>query len=465
MEDNTRQAVPLEELHSELREARKETEAEAQAADAEVSAEIAAEAEVRASVQTEEAERWHGVSTEDKAVHEVMTRAVVDAIVRDELEQKLKSGRQLHVKLGIDPTGPLLHLGRTVPLFKMRQLQDMGHQIVLIIGDFTALVGDASDKDTSRPMLSSEQIEKNMATYKEQIGKILDLNRVEFRYNSEWLKPLNFNDVIRLASKFTVAQMIQRENFSDRWEQSKPIGLHEILYPLMQGFDSVAVEADLELGGTDQLFNLMAGRALQQDFAQAPQSVMTMNMIAGTDGRKMSTTWGNAIWILDEARDQFGKVMSMNDEVIPVYMESCTRMPMEEVERFRKRLEDGSFHPMDAKKRLAWEIVKMYHSEAAADQARLDFERQFQERGMPSEIPVVPVEKAASDKANEAGEVGILDLLINIGLAPNRKQAQRLAEQGGVRINDERITDREHRVKPVDGMIIKAGRSFVRIGG
>src|SRR5207253_7490502 len=224
------------------------------------------------------------------------------------------------VKLGIDPTGPLLHLGHSVQLLKLRQLQDLGHQVVLIIGDFTALVGDASDKDAQRPMLSREQIETNMATYKEQIGKILDLDKVEFAYNSQWLASLNFNDVIRLASKFTVAQMIQRENFSERWEQGKPIGLHELLYPLMQGFDSVAIEADAELGGTDQLFNLMAGRALQEDIGQQPQSVMTMNMIPGTDGRKMSTTWATAIYILDEPRDQFGKRMSMHDDVIMFYL-------------------------------------------------------------------------------------------------------------------------------------------------
>jgi tyrosyl-tRNA synthetase len=464
MED-TRQVKTPEELHSELREERKELEAEARADGAEADAEMATEAEVRAGVQMEEAEMWGGVDTDPDKIHEVMTRAVVDAIVRDELEQRLKSGRKLRVKLGIDPTGPLLHLGRSVPLFKLRQFQKMGHQVVLIIGDFTALVGDASDKDASRPMLSKEQIESNMATYKEQIGKILDLDKVEFRHNSEWLAPLSFADVIRLASKFTVAQMIQRENFSDRWEQGKPIGLHEILYPLLQGFDSVAIEADVELGGTDQLFNLMAGRALQEDYGQAPQSVMTMNMIPGTDGRKMSTTWGNTIWMRDEPRDQFGKIMSTSDEVIPIYLESCTDLPMDEVGRISKGLEDGSVHPLDTKKRLAWEIVRIYHSAAEADQAQADFEKQFQQRGIPESVPKVSVERARGDKADENGMVGILDLLLNTGLATSRKQAQRTVEQGGMRVDDEKITDREQRVKPVAGMVIKAGRSFVRIAG
>ena len=445
-------------------EVESEIAAESEAAFAEAAAELAAEAQARAHVVAEEAEMWGGVNTSDEKIHEVMTRAMAEIIVREDFEKQLRSGRKLRVKLGIDPTGPLLHIGRSVPLFKLRQLQDMGHQIVLIIGDFTSLVGDASDKDDRRPMLTREQIEKNMETYKEQIGHVLDLDKVEFRYNSEWLAPLNFNGVINLASRFTVAQMIQRENFSDRWDAGKPIGLHEILYPLMQGFDSVAVKADVELGGTDQLFNLMAGRVIQESFDQIPQTVICVNMIAGPDGRKMSTSWGNTINLLDEPKDQFGKLMSMGDDVIPVYFESCTRVPMAEVERVRKGLADGSIHPMDAKKDLAWEIVRTYHGIEAANQARADFERQFQNREMPTEVPIVSHERAVGDKADERGEIGVLDLLINTGLAPNRKRAQRLVEQGGVRIGDERVTDREQRVKPVEGMVIKVGRSYVRIG-
>ncbi len=463
--NNTRQVTTPEEMHSELREERKEIEALAEAEMQEANAEIAAEATVRAGVQTEEAERWDGVNVSDERIHEVMTRAVAEIVPRDEFEKMLRSGRKLRVKLGIDPTGPRLHIGRTVPLFKLRQFQDMGHQIVLIIGDFTAIVGDASDKDAQRVMLTPEQIEANMATYKEQIGKILDIDKVEFRYNAQWLGPLTFHDVVRLASKFTVAQMLQRENFAVRWEESKPIGLHELLYPLMQGFDSVAIEADIELGGTDQLFNLMAGRALQPEFGQPPQGVICVNMIAGTDGRKMSTTWGNAIYLLDEARDQFGKIMSMGDDVIPVYMESCTLLSMDEVKRVREGLENDSVHPMDAKKQLAWEIVRMYHSDEAANTARADFERQFQNREMPSEIPLVPIEKALGGKGSEDGEVGILDLLINTGLAPSRKHATRLVEQGGARVNDERITNRDQMVKPEEGMIVKVGRSYVKLEG
>ncbi|MEP6774710.1 MAG: tyrosine--tRNA ligase, partial [Chloroflexota bacterium] len=309
---------------------------------AEELSDLEAEAQARADVKLEEAERWEGINTSDAVVQEILTRGVVDAVVREDLEKALRSGRKLRVKLGIDPTGPLLHIGRSVPLFKLRQYQQAGHQVVLIIGDGTALVGDASDKDSERPLLTYEQIEANMATYKEQVGKVLDLDKVEFRYNGDWLLKLGLKDIIRLASKFTVAQMIQRENFSDRWDAGKPIGLHEILYPLMQGFDSVAIESDVELGGTDQLFNLMAGRALQEDFNQPPQAVMTLQMIPGTDGRKMSTSWGNAVWILDEPRDQFGKIMSMGDHIIPTYMEAVTTMPMEEVERIETGLEDGT---------------------------------------------------------------------------------------------------------------------------
>jgi tyrosyl-tRNA synthetase len=452
-------------LHSELRETRKEIAAEAEADLQQATAELEAEAGARSGVRLEEAEMWNdNVDTSPEAVEDVLSRAVVDLIVRDDLDKTLRSGRKLRVKLGIDPTGPLLHIGRAVPLFKLRQFQKMGHQIVLIIGNGTALIGDASDKDTERPLLTSEQIEKNMETYREQVGKILDLDKVEFRYNGDWLLPLTFKDVIRLASRFTVAQMIQRENFSNRWDEGKPIGLHEILYPLMQGFDSVAINADVEIGGTDQLFNLMAGRTLQEDFDQPPQSVMTLNMIPGTDGRKMSTSWGNAVWILDDPRDQFGKIMSMGDHVIPTYLESITTLPMDEVRRITTGIEDGSLHPMDAKKRLAWEIVKLFHGEEAADRAKSDFEKQFQERGLPSDVPTVTMARALGDRADENGQAGILDLLISTGLAPNRKQAQRLVEQGGVRVNDERVTDREQRVRPEPGMILKAGRSFVKIG-
>jgi tyrosyl-tRNA synthetase len=430
---------------------------------AEELSDLEAEAQARADVKMEEAERWEGVNTSDAVVQEILTRGVVDAVVREDLEKALRSGRKLRVKLGIDPTGPLLHIGRSVPLFKLRQYQKAGHQVVLIIGDGTALVGDASDKDSERPLLTSEQIEENMATYKEQVGKVLDLDKVEFRYNGDWLLKLGLKDIIRLASKFTVAQMIQRENFSDRWDSGKPIGLHEILYPLMQGFDSVAIESDVELGGTDQLFNLMAGRALQEDFNQPPQAVMTLQMIPGTDGRKMSTSWGNAVWILDEPRDQFGKIMSMGDHIIHTYMEAITTMPMDEVERINTGLEEGTVHPMDAKKRLAWEIVNLYHGKDAADLAKSDFEAQFQQRGLPTDIPEVPLSRAVSGKAGEQGELGILDLLINTGLAPNRKQAQRLVEQGGVKVDDEKVSDRAHTVTPVPGMIIKAGRNFVRL--
>jgi tyrosyl-tRNA synthetase len=448
-----------------LEEAELEAQAELSAAMSEETTDMEADAQARAGVRVEEAEMWGGVNTSDEVVDEILSRAVVDLIVREELRAKLKSGRKLRVKLGIDPTGPLLHIGRTVPLFKLRQFQQAGHQVVLIIGDFTAIVGDASDKDAQRTMLTREQIESNMATYREQVGKILDLDKVEFRHNAEWLAPLNFNDVIRLASKFTVAQMIQRENFSDRWDAGKPIGLHEILYPLMQGFDSVAIEADLEIGGTDQLFNLMAGRALQEDFGQPPQSVMTMNMIPGTDGRKMSTTWGNAIYILDDARDMFGKLMSTTDDVMPVYLESCTALPMQEVEHITQSVAGGSIHPMDAKKSLAWAIVLMYHGEEAANRAREDFERQFQERGIPSEVPTVPLSRALGDKVDEAGNISITDLLINTGLAPSRKHASRKIEEGGVRVDGERVTDFRQSVKPVEGMVVKVGRSYVKIEG
>ena len=451
--------------------------AEESAAPSEATIELGADAQTRAGIVTEEAEMWGGVDTGDERVEEILSRGVVDVITRDELRARLLSGRKLRVKLGIDPTGPRLHLGRTVPLFKLRQFQEAGHQVVLIIGDFTAIVGDASDKDAQRQMLTREQIEQNMTTYKEQVGKILDLDKVEFRYNSQWLAPLNFNDVIRLASKWTVAQMIQRENFSDRWDAGKPIGVHEIMYPLMQGFDSVAIEADLEIGGTDQLFNLMAGRAMQGDFNQPAQSVMTLNMIPGTDGRKMSTTWGNAIYIEDDPRDQFGKLMSTTDDVMAVYLEACTALPMNEVKRVKSGLEDGSVHPMDAKKSLAWEIVRMYHGEEAANGAKAAFEQQFQSRNQPdgmTEVVYTPMTMHATGKSemtsnmtsgtwNDVGEVDIKDLLLMTGQAPSKKRAARLIEQGGVSIDGTRITNIRHLVKTAQGMVVKVGRTYVRL--
>ena len=391
----------------------------------------------------------------EAGIQEVLQRAVAIIEVPEELERMLRGDRPLRVKLGIDPTGPRIHIGRAVPLRKMRQFQRLGHQAVLVVGDFTARVGDASDKNEQRPQLTPEAIHENMRNYEQQIGLVVDVNKAEFRYNSEWLERMDFGDVIRLASHFTVAQMIQRENFHERWEAGTPIGLHELMYPLMQGYDSVALGNDVEIGSTDQLFNVMAGRKLQPVFGQPAQQILLTNMVLGTDGRKMSTSWGNTIFINDAPNDLFGKVMSISDEMIVTYLESCTSVPMAEVRRTADDLATGNAHPNEVKKHLAWAIVREYHGQAAADEALAEWNRVRSQRELPSDMPAVVV---------RAEEIGIVDLLMLTGAEPSKNQARRDIEQGGVSINGQRIASIHAQVTPHDGDVIKVGKlRFVRL--
>jgi tyrosyl-tRNA synthetase len=395
------------------------------------------------------------VRTDEAGIQEVLERGVEIIEVRADLEKALRSGRRLRVKLGIDPTGPRIHIGRAVTLRKMRQFQRLGHQAVLIVGDMTALIGDASDKDAERPMLTSEQVRENMRTYVQQIGLIVNVDTAEFQYNSTWLDALSFKDVIQLAKHFSVAQMIQRENFRNRWDEGERIGLHELLYPLMQGYDSVAIKADVELGGTDQLFNVMAGRKLQEVYEQKPQNILLTGMVLGLDGRKMSTSWGNGVFINDAPVDQYGKMMSAGDELIVPYLESCTDVPMAEVRTIAADLQSGKAHPKDVKKFLAWQIVNQYHGADAANFAQAEFEKVFEQRSAPSDIPAVTV---------PAVETRVVDLLLATGQAPSKGQARRVIEQGGVEIDEQRVTDVNATVLPRDGMLIKFGRrSFVRL--
>lgn len=395
------------------------------------------------------------------AIWEVLNRGIVDVIPRDELEARMRAGERLRVKFGIDPTGSKIHIGRAVPLRKLKQFQDLGHQIVLVIGDFTAQIGDASDKNSARQMLTADEVRNNMKTYVEQMSLILDMSKVEINWNSKWLDQMGFKDVIGLAANFTVAQMLERENFSERYSTNKPIGLHEFMYPLMQGYDSVALKADVEIGGTDQLFNLMAGRVLQKSFGQRPQAVMTMELIYGLDGRKMSTSWGNTISIVDSPQDQFGKLMSVGDELIISYLISCTEMPVDEIDQIADGLKNGSVHPMDAKKRLAREIVKLYHGPEAAHEAETHFQRTVQQKELPQDIPSYVVNTESS----------IVDLLVNSGVVPSRSEARRLVEQGGVSLGDIKIKDPRAIVgkemlvvSKEDRVILKAGkRRFIEL--
>jgi tyrosyl-tRNA synthetase len=327
----------------------------------------------------------------------------------------------------------------------------MGHKIVLIIGDFTAQIGDASDKQAMRKVLSEKEIKDNLKSYLSQIGKILDLKKVEVRYNSEWFTKMKVMDFVNLQMNFTAQQTIQRRNFKERWDEGRPIGLHELDYPLFQGYDSVMVKADVEIGGSDQLFNLLAGREIQKYFKQSQQDVMTSKMLNGLDGRKMSTSWGNIITILDEPADMYGKVMSAKDELIDEYFELTTKLSEDEIIEIKK----SSTNPRDIKARLAKEIVKMYHGEKAAESAEEEFNKVYRNKELPSDMPVFEADKK---------EYFLADLLCDTKLAPSKNEAKRLVEAGAVDINDKTEKDWRKPVEIKDGMIIKVGsRKFVKI--
>jgi len=398
------------------------------------------------------------VITDPERVRAVLTRRVVEVIERDDLERRLRSGRRLRIKLGIDPTSTRIHIGRAIQLWKLYEFQELGHQVIIVIGDFTGMIGDPSDKDETRHMLSREQITANMAEYTRQIGLVLDLARTEFTYNSTWLGKLTFADVVQLASAFTVQQMIQRDRFARRLEENKPLGLHELMYPLMQGYDSVALHADMELGGTDQTFNLLAGRTLQRHFGQEPQDIMTTEMLPGLDGHKMSSSWGNVITIVDEPEDMFGKLMSMTDAMVPVYFRLCTNVPEAEIDTMARQVASGQLHPMDFKKRMATAIVRLYHGAEAAQRAAHAFESLVQRKEVPADVPEVRLPSAPA-----GGWTGV-ELLTATGLASSRGEARRLIEQGGVRLDGVTITDPFARLAVQTGALLQRGkRQFVRI--
>ncbi|PIV14076.1 tyrosine--tRNA ligase [bacterium (Candidatus Gribaldobacteria) CG03_land_8_20_14_0_80_36_40] len=399
------------------------------------------------------------INTDPKKTKEILERGIEQVIDKKNLLKKLKSGKKLRIKLGIDPTGPKIHLGRAIQLWKLRNFQDLGHQIVFIIGDFTGQIGDASDKQAMRKPLTEEEIKENLRTYKKQIGKILDLKKVEFHRNSEWLSKLKIKDFLSLAMSFTAQQMIQRRNFRERWEQNKPIGLHELSYPLLQGYDSVMIKADVEIGGFDQLFNLKMGREMQRIFGQPPQDIMTSQMLYGLDGRKMSTSWGNVINITDNPRNMYGKIMSMKDELIEDYLKLTTRFPLKKIEKIKKDLKEEKLNPKEAKSILAKEIIKMYHSKKAGETAEKEFNRVFREKKLPLKIPVFKSSKKS---------LPILDLLTKANLASSKNEAKRLILQGGVSIrikNQElRIKDWRQDIKLKNGMILQVGkRKFLKI--
>lgn len=391
----------------------------------------------------------------------ILKRGTVEIISEEDLLAKLRQKRPLRVKLGVDPSAPDIHLGIAIVLRKLRQFQDLGHQAILVMGDFTGIIGDPSEKKKTRPMLTPEEIQRNIATYRDQYGKILDPAKTKVVFNSEWLAPLTFEDVIKLGAKTTVARVLERDDFTNRLRTGTPVFMHELLYPLCQAYDSVKLQADVELGGTDQKFNNLMGRDLQREFGQEPQVVLLTPLLVGVDGvEKMSKSLGNAIGITDPPAEMYGKVMSIPDRLIPHFMEFCTGIPLEEVKAVDRDLKDGSLHPRDAKARLASEIVKMWHGPEAAADAERRFERVFVEKDTPEEIPDAPLGR---DELKQ-GKVRLIKLLVLAGLAESNNEARRLIAQGGVSINGDRINDVDADIPVKDGAVLRVGRRrFARI--
>jgi tyrosyl-tRNA synthetase len=368
-----------------------------------------------------------------------LTKGCIDVVPADELKAKLEAsittGKPLVVKVGFDPSAPDLHLGHTVVIRKMRHFQQLGHTVVFLIGDFTGLIGDPTGKKSTRPQLTEEQIKANAATYQRQIYKLLDPETTVIDFNSRWLGTLSSADWIRLAARVTVAQMLERDDFKKRYESQQPISLHEFLYPLAQGYDSVALEVDVELGGTDQLFNLLVGRHLMREHEQAPQVVMTLPLLEGLDGvEKMSKSLDNYVAVEDEPFEMFGKLMSISDELMWKYWLLLSDRPKDEIDAHRDRVAGGEIHPMDAKKELARTIVGEFHSVEAAAAAQLEFERVFSARNLPQDIPDVELEAAGET-------IPLPKALVQAGLAPSNSEARRLIMQGGVKIEGEQVRD------------------------
>jgi len=390
---------------------------------------------------------------------ELLTARHVDLFSKEELKKKLeiaaKEKRGLRIKYGADPSAPDIHLGHAVGLNKLREFQDAGHTVVFIIGDFTGMIGDPSGKSATRPALSREQVAANAESYKQQIFKILDPAKTEVRFNSEWLGGMKFEDVIRLSAHVTVAQLLARDDFSKRYADNRPISLVEFLYPLVQAYDSVMVKADVELGGTDQLFNLLLGRELQKVYGQYPQVVMTLPLIEGLDGvQKMSKSLGNYVGINESAKEMFGKLMSVSDELMWKYFLHILCRKPEEIKAMQAKVASGELHPRAVKDELGRCVVDRFVGAGEGQKASEEFARIFAQKELPDDMPDLKLD----------GEIGIIDLVVKAGFASSTSEARRLVQQGGVKINDEAVTDVKAVITPVDGMILKVGkRKFARI--
>lgn len=392
---------------------------------------------------------------------QVVKRGCDELLVESEFAHKLAqsdtTGVPLRIKLGLDPTAPDIHLGHTVVLNKLRQLQDLGHTVIFLIGDFTAMIGDPSGRNATRPPLVAEQIKLNAQTYYEQASKVLNPEKTEVRYNSEWCDPLGARGMIQLASRYTVARMMEREDFTKRFKGGIPISVHEFLYPLMQGYDSVALKSDLELGGTDQKFNLLVGRELQKEYGQSPQCILTMPLLEGTDGiDKMSKSKGNYIGIDEIPYEMFGKIMSISDTLMWKYYELLSFKPIVEIQALRQEIVAGR-NPRDAKVMLAQEIVERFHDRRSAEQALLDFEARFRDGAVPENMPEVSV------TTQDATSLSLVKLLREAGLVSSGAEAQRNIEQGGVKIDGQRIDDKALALMPGQYVVQVGKRKFARV--
>jgi tyrosyl-tRNA synthetase len=412
---------------------------------------------------------WEKLSEQQREeVHrqlDVIRRGVVEIVPEEELKDKIiasvVSGKPLRVKFGMDPSSPDIHIGHSVALHKLRQFQELGHHIQLLIGDFTGMIGDPTGKSETRKQLSKEDVQRNAETYQKQIYKILDADKTEVVYNADWLAPLKFADVVELSAKMTVARMLERDDFTKRYATGQPISIHEFFYPLMQGFDSVALKSDIELGGTDQKFNLLMGRTLQKEYGVPTQVAIMTPLLEGLDGvNKMSKSLGNYIGIDEDPNEIYGKAMSIPDELMPRYYELATDISNEDLSALTAGLTDGTVHPRDAKMRLAYTFVRMFHGEEAAQEAENRFKTVFQQRALPDEIEEVDV--ASTELEN--GTIRVVKFLVLLGLQSTNGEAKRSISQGAVKINEEKITDPNADIQVSSGDIVQVGkRKFAKV--
>ena len=397
------------------------------------------------------------IITAEERIQRLLNTGTVTVEVRESMERKLRSGRQLRIKMGFDPSAPDIHIGHAVGMRKLREFQELGHKVVIIVGDWTAQIGDPSGRSAQRRMLTAAEVRANAQTYLDQFFNVVDDDpaKVEIAWQSTWFGEFGLADVMRLTSKFTVAQMLAREDFRTRFESESPIGIVEFLYPLLQGYDSVAVEADVEMGGTDQTFNLLVGRDLQRESGQEPQDILTVPLLVGTDGvQKMSKSLGNYVGVTDEPNDMYGKLMSIPDTALDEYLVLAANLPTDEIDALRATLADGSGHPRDIKDRMAASVVATYHGPEAAEGARRAFQRVFQQGQLPDDIEEFAITYPAT----------IVDLLRKVGFASSNNEARRLVQQGGVRLDGERVEDAEAELTFDAPVVLQAGRRrFARL--